>query len=123
MKKKLPNGIVEENEMARHVRQAVDNYFKDLEGEDPASSIHEMVMNCVEKPLIETVMHHAGGNQTRAAELLGLNRNTLRKKLLQYEEQNTPSHIRPVIRPERRATNRLQPTQLNGKKAPIRSSK
>ncbi len=123
MKKKLPNGIVEENEMARHVRQAVDRYFKDLDGEDPASAIHEMVMNCVEKPLIETVMHHAGGNQTRAAELLGLNRNTLRKKLLQYDERNTPSRTLPVTRPERRAQNRLQPTQLNGKNASLRSSK
>jgi len=120
MKKKLPNGIVEENEMARHVRQAVDDYFKDLDGEDPSCAIHEMVMNCVEKPLIETVMHHAGGNQTRAAELLGLNRNTLRKKLLQYEEQATPSRIHPINRPERRATNRLQPTQLNGKKVNLR---
>jgi Fis family transcriptional regulator len=43
-----------------------------------------MVMDCVEKPLLETVLHHAGGNQTRAAELLGLNRNTLRKKIQQH---------------------------------------
>jgi Fis family transcriptional regulator, factor for inversion stimulation protein len=43
------------------------------------------VMNCVEKPLIETVMHHADGNQTRAADLLGINRNTLRKKILEHD--------------------------------------
>jgi Fis family transcriptional regulator len=43
-----------------------------------------MVINCVEKPLIETVLQHAEGNQSRAAELLGINRNTLRKKIQQY---------------------------------------
>jgi len=38
----------------------------------------------VEKPLIEVVLHKVGGNQTVAAELLGLNRNTLRKKIKSY---------------------------------------
>ncbi len=44
-----------------------------------------MVMARVEKPLLEVVLHHAGGNQTRAADLLGVNRNTLRKKMKQYQ--------------------------------------
>ena len=44
-----------------------------------------MVLAQVEKPLIEVVLAHAQGNQTRAAELLGLNRNTLRKKMKQYD--------------------------------------
>jgi Fis family transcriptional regulator len=73
--------VLEENEVAQYVRQAVNNYFTDLDGEEPSCAVYEMVINCVEKPLIETVLHHAGGNQTRAAELLGLNRNTLRKKI------------------------------------------
>ena len=83
MKKESDCGL-NENEVARYVRKAMDDYFKDLDGEDPSCPVYEMVMNCVEKPLIETVLHHAGGNQTRASELLGLNRNTLRKKIQQH---------------------------------------
>ena len=70
-----------DNDVARYVREAVEDYFKNLDGEEPSCAVYDMVMNCVEKPLIETVLHQAGGNQTRAAELLGLNRNTLRKKI------------------------------------------
>lgn len=73
-----------DNDVARYVREAVEDYFKDLDGEEPSCAVYDMVMNCVEKPLIETVLHEAGGNQTRAAELLGLNRNTLRKKIQQH---------------------------------------
>ena len=73
--------MLNENDVARYVRNAMDDYFKDLDGENPSCSVYDMVINCVEKPLIETVLLHAGGNQTRAAELLGLNRNTLRKKI------------------------------------------
>ncbi len=74
----------EENEIARYVRKAVNEYFKDLDGEEPSCAMFNMVMNCVEKPLIETVLIHAEGNQTRAAELLGINRNTLRKKIQEH---------------------------------------
>ena len=77
--------MLNENDIARYVRKALNEYFKDLDGEEPSCSIFEMVMNCVEKPLIETVMHHADGNQTRAADLLGINRNTLRKKILEHD--------------------------------------
>lgn len=73
-----------DNDVARYVREAVEDYFRDLDGEEPSCAVYDMVMNCVEKPLIETVLHQAGGNQTRAAELLGLNRNTLRKKIQQH---------------------------------------
>ena len=44
-----------------------------------------MVLQAVEKPLLEVVMQRAGQNQSRAAEWLGLNRNTLRKKLLEHQ--------------------------------------
>jgi Fis family transcriptional regulator len=76
--------MLDENDIARYVRKAINEYFKDLDGEEPSCSIFDMVMSCVEKPLIETVMHHADGNQTRAADLLGINRNTLRKKIMEH---------------------------------------
>ena len=62
------------------VRESMEQYFRDLRGAEP-HSMHDMVMNATEKPLLEVVMKHADGNQCRAAEWLGLNRNTLRRKL------------------------------------------
>ena len=72
--------MINENEMARVVRRAIDVYFRDLDGER-ASGVYDMVINCVEKPLLESVLHRVQGNQTHAAEMLGINRNTLRKKM------------------------------------------
>lgn len=62
------------------VRESLLRYFEDLGGEAP-EDMYDMLLRLVEKPLLEVVMHHAGNNQSRAAEWLGLNRNTLRKKL------------------------------------------
>jgi Fis family transcriptional regulator, factor for inversion stimulation protein len=75
---------INENEIARCVRKGVEDYFDDLDGEKP-HAIYDMVIRSVEKPLIELVMQRAGGNQPRAAELLGVNRNTLRNKMKQYQ--------------------------------------
>ena len=72
--------MMNDNEMARVVRRAIDGYFKDLDGER-ARGVYDMVINCVEKPLLESVLHRVQGNQTHAAEMLGINRNTLRKKM------------------------------------------
>ena len=68
------------------IRRALDEYFKDLDGERP-HAVYDMVLQCVEKPLLEYVLNRAGGNQSKAAEILGLNRNTLRKKLQQHNLQ------------------------------------
>jgi len=65
------------------VRDSLLRYFEDLGGEAPGD-MYEMLLRLVEKPLLEVVMHHAGHNQSRAAEWLGLNRNTLRKKLVDH---------------------------------------
>lgn len=74
---------MKESDIERCIRRAIDGYFRDLDGEEP-SAIYEMVIGCVEKPLLEVVLDKAAGNQTRAAEMLGLNRNTLRKKMKQH---------------------------------------
>jgi Fis family transcriptional regulator len=73
-------------DLATCVRAALDEYFKDLDGEHP-HAVYDMVLHCMEKPLLEYVLNRAGGNQSKAAEILGLNRNTLRKKLQQHNIQ------------------------------------
>ena len=75
--------MINENDIARCVRKAIDSYFRDLDGEQP-SPIYVMVMQSVERPMIETVLARVNGNQTQAAALLGMNRNTLRKKMQAY---------------------------------------
>ncbi|MDL5031849.1 Fis family transcriptional regulator [Pelomonas sp. APW6] len=66
------------------IRENLEAYFRDLEGEVP-HSMHDMVIKLVEKPLLEVVMAKADGNQSKAAEWLGINRNTLRRKLSDHE--------------------------------------
>jgi Fis family transcriptional regulator, factor for inversion stimulation protein len=80
----MSENLISENDMARYVRKSIKEYFRDLDGEEPCFGMFNMVMNCVEKPLLEIVLEHVGGNQTRAAEMLGINRNTLRKKMLEH---------------------------------------
>ncbi len=68
------------SEIAECVRKSLEKYFKDLDGERPRT-VYEMVLKNVEKPMIEVVLDRAEGNQTVAAKWLGINRNTLRKKI------------------------------------------
>jgi len=70
------------NELAECVKRSLERYFKDMDGEKP-TSIYEMVLKNIEKPMIETVLGKAAGNQSLAAEMLGVTRNTLRKKMRQ----------------------------------------
>lgn len=66
------------------LRASLEQYFKDLRGAEP-HNMHQMVIDAVEKPLLDVVMQHAQGNQSRAAEWLGINRNTLRRKLQDHK--------------------------------------
>ncbi len=66
------------------VRSAMLNYFQHLDGHS-TSNLYDLVMSEVEAPLLEMVLEHTGGNQTRAAFLLGMNRGTLRKKIKDYK--------------------------------------
>lgn len=72
-----------EVDIAACIRGALELYFRDLDGEPP-HAVYDMLIHCVEKPMLEFVMDQAGGNQSKASEILGLNRNTLRKKLKQH---------------------------------------
>jgi Fis family transcriptional regulator len=66
------------------VRASLEGYFRDLRGTEP-DGMYEMLVRVVEKPLLDVVMTRAEGNQSKAAQWLGLNRNTLRKKLVEHK--------------------------------------
>jgi len=66
------------------VRSNLENYLNDLGHSEP-NGMYDMLLAVVEKPLLEVVMQRADHNQSKAAQYLGLNRNTLRKKLLEHK--------------------------------------
>lgn len=70
------NNILEES-----VRLSLEQYFSDLGDTDP-SDLYDMVILCAERPLLEVAMERAQQNQSKAALMLGMTRNTLRKKLI-----------------------------------------
>ena len=69
--------------LASCVKTSLDQYFKQLNGTKP-NDIYSMVINEIERPLLEIVMQQTRNNRCKAAEILGINRNTLRKKLKQH---------------------------------------
>ena len=72
------------NDISACIAGALETYFRDLDGETPGP-IYDMVIKSVERPMFELILQQAGGNQTLAASMLGINRNTLRKKLIDYK--------------------------------------
>jgi Fis family transcriptional regulator, factor for inversion stimulation protein len=72
------------NEIGRSVERSLDEYFRKLDGES-ASGVYDMVIGHVERAMLVSVMERTNGNQTQAADMLGVNRNTLRAKLTKYK--------------------------------------
>lgn len=77
------SGISANQSLRDCVDQAMENYFRNLDGQ-PVTNVYDMVMAEVEAPMLEVVLKYTRHNQTKAAQVLGLNRGTLRKKLKQY---------------------------------------
>ena len=71
------------NEIGRSVERSLDEYFRKLDGEPP-HGVYDMVIGHVERALLASMLERAQGNQTQAADMLGMNRNTLRAKLAKY---------------------------------------
>ncbi len=72
------------NALQNSVRDTLERYLTDL-GDTQPNAMYDMVIQCVERPLLQIAMQHAGDNQSKAADMLGLTRNTLRKKLLSHK--------------------------------------
>jgi Fis family transcriptional regulator len=80
----LESKPVDSAPLKHSVERAMDIYFTNLDGQD-VTNVYQMVLNEVEAPLLQSVMLYTRNNQTKASEVLGLNRGTLRKKLKQYD--------------------------------------
>ena len=63
------------------VKESLRMYFADLKGEIPDSGLHRCIIAEVEKPLIEVTLELTNNNQAKTSEILGISRNTLRKKI------------------------------------------
>ena len=80
---KKPLRVNGSNEIGRSVEKSLDEYFRKLDGEPP-HGVYDMVITHVERALLTSMLERANGNQTQAADMLGMNRNTLRAKLSKY---------------------------------------
>ena len=82
-RKSPPKSERRKSPLASAARISLERYLSDLDGHSP-NHLYQMVIDEIERPMLEVVMQFTGGNQSKAAELLGLNRGTLRKKLSQH---------------------------------------
>lgn len=72
------------NPLCEHVKKSMTDYFSQLDGQE-VTGLYAMVINEVEKPLLECVLDMAKSNQSKAAKMLGISRGTLRKKLAEHQ--------------------------------------
>jgi len=72
------------SQLSHAVKHSIRRYLYELDGTLP-NDMYDLVLRQIERPLFEAILEHTKGNQSRAAELLGLNRGTLRKKLRRYD--------------------------------------
>jgi len=78
-----PTSAEEISQLSQAVKHSIRRYLYELDGTQP-SNMYSLVLKQIERPLFEAILEHTKGNQSRAAEVLGLNRGTLRKKLQSY---------------------------------------
>lgn len=71
------------SQLSHAVKHSIRRYLYELDGTQP-NDMYDLVLRQIERPLFEAILEHTKGNQSRAAEILGLNRGTLRKKLRSY---------------------------------------
>jgi Fis family transcriptional regulator len=71
------------SQLSQAVKHSIRRYLYELDGTQP-SNMYALVLKQIERPLFEAILEHTKGNQSRASEVLGLNRGTLRKKLQNY---------------------------------------
>ena len=84
-KKILPQEFNGEGKrLSTQVAKSMKKYFTQLDGEK-ATDLYKMVIEEVEKPLLESVMNQCNGNQSSASKMLGINRGTLRTKLKEHK--------------------------------------
>jgi len=82
-KKKAAKVGISNKPLSKLTTEALDGYFSKLNGHKPGD-LYQLVLGEVEKPLFRAVLDYTNGNQSEAAEILGINRGTLRTKLRTY---------------------------------------
>lgn len=70
--------------LTSNVESHIEKFFAMHDGEDPGSGLYQRVIGEIEKILIVKTLTHVGGIQNKAAKILGINRNTLRKKVKEH---------------------------------------
>ena len=78
------NGMVKTQLLRDSVTRAARKYFSQFDKDENPSEVYDLFLGEVEAPLLDIIMEFCRGNQTKAANILGINRGTLRKKLKKY---------------------------------------